>query len=343
MDANQGRVFRDLLKIKPYVYFPGIYDCIGAGMAANTGHDGAYMSGYSVAASLGFPDLGLVSGSQNIQRAREITSFLKRWPGVRNIPVIADADNGYGDFFNVMATTQDYIDTGVAGIHLEDQILPKSCGQIGGKRCVSIDEAANKIGAAIYTRNKRDPDFFIIARTDRVGASGGSLDQAIEASIAYLDAGADMVWPEFPGPEIDPIKLFAEKIGEARPGSLMGFNYSSNKEWHSADPKITWNMLGEMGYKYIFTTMVCLHAAGKAMYDTLEDYEKNAEKGQWNQEQDKSNHPTKSFQKMWGMVDRKMELAKKFGPEFTEALRTSAGFGSDNDPHADKVHGKTKK
>ena len=100
--VNQGRVFRDLLRNKPYVYFPGIYDCIGAGMAANTGHDGVYMSGYSVAASLGFPDLGLVSGNQNIQRAREITGFLKRWPDVRNIPVIADADNGYGDFFNVM-------------------------------------------------------------------------------------------------------------------------------------------------------------------------------------------------------------------------------------------------
>ena len=352
--VNQGTALRELLVTKPWIYGPGVYDCISAGAAAATGHDVAYMSGYSVAASLGFADLGVVTATQMVDRAREITSFYKRYPVVRNLPLIADADTGYGDFFNAIIATQDYIDAGVAAIHLEDQLSPKRCGQIAGKVCVSIDEATSKIEAASEARYERNPDLVIISRTDIIGAVGGDLDQAVERSIAYLKAGADLAWIEFPDTNLDQISYVPNKIKayfRDHPGELprhlketgprFAFNYSSNKEWHTADPLITHEMLAELCYRYIFTTMVGIHAAAKSMHDTFADYRKHGAEAQWRQEKDKKGHPTQSYQQMHGMAPLKFELAKRFDPESGKRLAESSGFGSTREgDHAARVHGR---
>ena len=113
-------------------------------------------------------------------------------------PVIADADNGYGNAINVMRTVREYIQTGVAAIHLEDQVMPKRCGHVAGRRVVAMDEAVGKIRAADKVRRDEDPDFVLIARTDARGAVGGSLDEAIKRANAYLEAGADVAFVEGP-------------------------------------------------------------------------------------------------------------------------------------------------
>jgi len=114
------------------------------------------------------------------------------------VPVIADADNGYGNAINVMRTVREYIGTGVAGIHIEDQAIPKRCGHVAGRRVIPIDEAVGKYRAADAVRRELDPDFVLIARTDARGAHGGSLDEAIGRANAYLEAGADLAFVEGP-------------------------------------------------------------------------------------------------------------------------------------------------
>jgi 2-methylisocitrate lyase-like PEP mutase family enzyme len=113
-------------------------------------------------------------------------------------PVIADADNGYGNAINVIRTVREYIQTGVAAIHIEDQVIPKRCGHVAGRRVIPIDEAVGKYRAAAEARRELDPDFVIVARTDARGAHGGSLDEAIARANAYLAAGADMAFVEGP-------------------------------------------------------------------------------------------------------------------------------------------------
>ena len=114
------------------------------------------------------------------------------------VPVIADADNGYGNAINVIRTVREYIQTGVAGIHIEDQAIPKRCGHVAGRRVIPLAEAVGKYRAADAVRRDLDPDFVLIARTDARGAHGGSLDEAIRRANAYLDAGADLAFVEGP-------------------------------------------------------------------------------------------------------------------------------------------------
>jgi 2-methylisocitrate lyase-like PEP mutase family enzyme len=114
------------------------------------------------------------------------------------VPVIADADNGYGNAINVMRTVREYIGTGVAGIHIEDQVIPKRCGHVAGRRVIPIGGSVGKYRAADAVRRELDPDFVLIARTDARGATGGSLDEAIRRANAYLAAGADLAFVEGP-------------------------------------------------------------------------------------------------------------------------------------------------
>src|SRR2546427_7172950 len=129
----------------------------------------------------------------------EVTRISSMVQSAVSIPVIADADDGYGSALSTMRTVQEYIKTGVAGIHLEDQRFPKRCGHIAGKTIVSREEALGKFRAAVDVRNRLDPDFVLIARTDAYGAVGGSLEEAIWRGRAYADAGVDLGWGELSG------------------------------------------------------------------------------------------------------------------------------------------------
>jgi len=182
---------RQLLQSTPLVV-PGCYDAMSAKVLEGAGFEAVYMTGYGTSLSLlGMPDAGLATMTEMHLNARYIANAVAA-------PVIADADNGYGNAINVMRTVREYIQTGVAGIHIEDQVIPKRCGHVAGRRVIALDEAVGKYRAADAVRRELDPDFLLIARTDARGAHGGSLDAAIERANAYLAAGADMAFVEGP-------------------------------------------------------------------------------------------------------------------------------------------------
>ena len=185
---------RKRLATGPVIIAPGIYDAYGARLVERGGFEAAYMTGNGVSASLlGRPDVGLVDLTLITAHAHRIASCV-------DIPLICDADTGYGNAVNVRRTVEEFEAAGVAAIHIEDQASPKRCGQLPGARpVIELAEAAGKIEAAVAAR--RDPDFIIIARTDAAEAHG--LDEAIRRARAFRKAGADVLFVEMKsGPTI---------------------------------------------------------------------------------------------------------------------------------------------
>src|SRR5262245_43464532 len=184
---TQASRFRDLLRQDGMVVAPGAYDCITAKLIEQAGFAAVYMTGAGTAATLGYPDFGLVTMSEMVANAGRIA-------GVVEAPVIADADTGYGNELNVFRTVREYERSGVAGIHIEDQGFPKRCGHLDDKEIIPLDAYLAKIRAAIETRH--NTDFVIIARTDSGAVAG--FEEAIRRANAALSAGADMAFVEAP-------------------------------------------------------------------------------------------------------------------------------------------------
>jgi len=185
---------RKLLQQDQAICAPGIYDGYGARLVENAGFPACYMTGNGVSASLlGLPDVGLVDLTLISDHARRVAACI-------NIPLICDADTGYGNVVNIRRTIAEFESAGVAAIHIEDQISPKRCAQMPGERTVlEFNEAVAKIAAASASRS--DPDFVLIARTDCVGALG--LDEAVRRTKAFAAQGADVVFVELkPNPDI---------------------------------------------------------------------------------------------------------------------------------------------
>ena len=189
---RQTTRLRELLRTGKTLLVPGCYNALSAKILERAGFPAVYMTGYGTSLSLlGMPDAGLATMTEMHLNARYIANAIA-------LPVIADADNGYGNAINVIRPVREYIQTGVAAIHLEDQVIPKRCGHVAGRRVIPIEEAVGKYRAAARARRELDPDFVIIARTDARGAHGGSLDEAIRRANAYLEAGADLAFVEGP-------------------------------------------------------------------------------------------------------------------------------------------------
>jgi 2-methylisocitrate lyase-like PEP mutase family enzyme len=184
---TQAGRFRELLDRDGMVVAPGAYDCITAKLIAQAGFAAVYMTGAGTAATLGYPDFGLVTMSEMVDNARRIVAAVEP-------PVIADADTGYGNELNVFRAVREYETAGVAGIHIEDQGFPKKCGHLDDKEVVPREEWLAKIRAA--TAARRDRDFVIIARTDARAVAG--FDEAVTRANAALAAGADMAFVEAP-------------------------------------------------------------------------------------------------------------------------------------------------
>jgi 2-methylisocitrate lyase-like PEP mutase family enzyme len=178
---------RELLRQDGIVTAPGAYDCITARMIAQAGFSAVYMTGAGTAASLGYPDYGLVTMSEMVENAGRIAAAV-------TVPAIADADTGYGNELNVVRTVREYEQRGVAAIHIEDQGFPKKCGHLENKVIIPLEDYVAKIRAAVSA--KRDRDFLIIARTDARAVLG--FDEAIRRANASIDAGADMAFVEAP-------------------------------------------------------------------------------------------------------------------------------------------------
>jgi 2-methylisocitrate lyase-like PEP mutase family enzyme len=178
---------RALLRGEAMVIAPGAYDGLTAKLVAQAGFPAVYMTGAGTSVSHGYPDFGLLTMTEMVENAARIVRSV-------DVPVIADADTGYGNELNVFRTVQEYERRGVAGIHIEDQVSPKKCGHLDDKEIVSRDDYVAKIRAAVAA--KRDGDFLIIARTDARAVAG--LDEAVTRANAALAAGADMAFVEAP-------------------------------------------------------------------------------------------------------------------------------------------------
>ncbi|MFI5340488.1 MAG: isocitrate lyase/PEP mutase family protein [Candidatus Methylomirabilales bacterium] len=315
---SKGKIFRQLLRDEPYVFTGGIYSPLDAQIAERAGMKAIYLSGYSLAMLNGWPDMGLLTMT-------EVTKAASMTASAVEIPIIADADDGYGNALSTMRTVQEFIKTGVAGIHLEDQRFPKRCGHIAGKTILPRDEAIGKFRAAVQERDRLDPEFVIIARTDAFGAVGGSLEEAIWRGRAYADAGVDLVWCELSTPDRNPAIGFAEAMRWSHPHLPLAFNYSSSFRWHQDPEPFRFKELGELGYKFIFITLFGAHAAMYAVWNAMQDLVKNEEEAQWTLERTKKGHPTESHHVM-ARVAHFQELERQFVPGAAERLGSSDGF-----------------
>jgi isocitrate lyase len=318
MPESMGRTFRRLLAEEPYLFTGGIYQPLDAQIAEQVGMKSIYLSGYSMALANGWPDMGLLTQT-------EVARIASMVAGATRLPVIADADDGYGNALSTIRTVQEFAKTGVAGIHLEDQRFPKRCGHIAGKTVVSLEEALGKYRAAIDTRDRLDRDFVIIARTDAYGAVGGSLEEAIRRGRAYADAGVDLVWCELSNASREPAVAFARAMRETHPDLPLAFNYSSSFRWHQDPNPFTFAELGALGYKFIFITLFASHAATYAVWNAMEELVRDQEQAQWRLEKAKVGHPTESHHVM-ARVAHFQELEKKYIPGTEERIKSSAGF-----------------
>jgi 2-methylisocitrate lyase-like PEP mutase family enzyme len=240
---------RQLLETGRTIVAPGCYNALSAKILDAVGFPALYMTGYGTSLSLlGMPDAGLATMTEMHLNARYIANAVR-------VPVIADADNGYGNAINVIRTVREYVQTGVAAIHLEDQIIPKRCGHVAGRRVVPIDEAVGKIRAADQARREIDPDFVLIARTDARGAHGGSLDDAIRRANAYLEAGADLAFVEGPTsvPEV-------QRVCREVKGRIL-YNQTG------VSPRFGLSDLQDLGIAIVILPGVALRATIQAVHD----------------------------------------------------------------------------
>lgn len=241
---------REMFDAGEMVLAPGCYDALGARLIEQAGFPAAYMTGFGSAASrLGRPDVGLMSMPEMVDNARRIVSAV-------DIPVVADADTGYGNSINVIRTVQEYESAGVAALHLEDQVMPKKCGHMEGKLLVPVAEMAAKLAAAVAAR--RSADFLIIARTDARAVEG--LDAALSRARAYREAGADALFVEAPQSESE-----IEAVAEAFPDVPLLFNYAEGGK----TPAVNYEFLRSLGFALVIFPLTLLLSATGAMRAAL--------------------------------------------------------------------------
>jgi 2-methylisocitrate lyase-like PEP mutase family enzyme len=225
--------------------FPGVYDTLSARIAQRCGFPMAFISGYSVAATtIGEPDLGLLTQTEMMAQAQRVCRSV-------DIPIIVDADTGYGNPLNVHRTVNDLIHAGAAGCFLEDQVWPKKCGHMRGKKIIERDDYIHKIRAAVDARDGRD--FFIVARTDAEAVAG--LDEAIARMEAAREAGADASFVEAPGN----MEQLAE-IGRRAPPPIVANMIEGGKT-----PLLPQAELAELGFALIVYPLAGLYAAARAV------------------------------------------------------------------------------
>ena len=249
---DKAHVIRQALSLSGQLIMPGVYDALSAKIAARSGFEVIFITGYSLSATLlGEPDFGLLTQTEVIAAAQRICSVVET-------PVIVDADTGYGNAINVIRTVRDLIGAGAAGMFLEDQVWPKRCGHMKGKQVIPLDEQLKKLKAAVEAKQNRD--FFIVARTDSRQALG--LNAAIERGIAFKEAGADAVFIEAPVSK-DEMKEISKQV----PGPLV-----ANMLERGVTPLMGPNELKELGFDLVVWPLAPLYSVAKSLtevYTTL--------------------------------------------------------------------------
>jgi methylisocitrate lyase len=270
------------------IVFPGVYDTLSAKLAARAGFPMAFISGYSVAATaIGEPDLGLLTQTEIVEQARRVCRSVE-------IPIIVDADTGYGNPLNVIRTVRELIDAGAAGCFLEDQQWPKKCGHMRGKRVIDREEYLDKVRAAVDTRG--DADFFIVARTDALAAAG--LEEALARVTEARAAGANASFVEAP----NSLAEMAE-IGRRAPAPAVANMIEKGKT-----PVLPKQKLVELGFQLILYPLAGLFAAAHGLAAIYEKIRRdNTTLGAENQLM-----AFDEFNDLIG-VEPKYELAERYG------------------------------
>ncbi len=228
---------------------PGAFNALVAKQAERLGYKALYLSGGALSAGwAGLPDIGLVTQTEFAEQAAVLTR-------ATSLPVLCDADTGFGEAVNVERTVRLYEDAGLAGLHIEDQVMPKRCGHLSGKSLVDIETMASKVRAAV--RARRDADFVIIARTD--GRSVEGFDRAVERARAYVAAGADMIFPE----ALESADEFARFIAAVKAPLL------ANMTEFGRSPLLRFEVLAQLGYRAVIYPLTALRVAMRAAEDAL--------------------------------------------------------------------------
>lgn len=228
---------------------PGAYDSLSARLTEQAGFEAIYMTGFGATASrLGQPDIGLLTQTEMTTHARDMTRVVRT-------PVIADADTGYGGPSNIDRTVQEYIQAGVAAIHLEDQVAPKRCGQMAGIRLIDAEENARRLRCALHARGNHP--MLIIGRTDALPAAG--IDEAIDRAHRYLDAGVDLAF-------VDGVKKIAEV--EAIAKRLSGPKIISIVDGNET-VALNAKDLESMGFSVVLYAVTALFSATRAVQEAL--------------------------------------------------------------------------
>jgi methylisocitrate lyase len=228
---------------------PGVFNALTAKMAERLGFAAVYLSGGALSAGwAGVPDIGLLT-------ATEFTAAAAVLARATALPLLCDADTGFGEAINAERTVHLYEAAGAAGLHIEDQVLPKRCGHLSGKALVEPDQMAAKVRAAVAAR--RDPDFVVVARTDARSVEG--FEAAVERARAYLDAGADMIFPE----ALESVDEFA-RFARAVPAPLI-----ANMTEFGRSPLLPFDQLAALGYCAVLYPLTPFRAAMRAAFDTL--------------------------------------------------------------------------
>ncbi|KIN17006.1 isocitrate lyase/PEP mutase family protein [Vreelandella titanicae] len=247
--TTQAALLRSLIAKGDIVAAPGAPDSLSARLVERAGFPAIYMTGFGATASrLGMPDIGLLSQTEMTEHARNMVRAV-------NIPIIADADTGYGGPNNIYRTVQEYLQAGVAAIHLEDQEAPKRCGQRAGVRLIDAEANARRLKGAVAARGNQD--MLIIGRTDAMPAAGP--EEAIRRAKMYQDAGVDLVF-------VDGIKTIAEieAVAKAVEGPKVVSIVDGNET-----VKLDRATLQEMGFSVVFYAVTLLFTASKAMENAL--------------------------------------------------------------------------
>jgi methylisocitrate lyase len=233
---------------------PGVFSPLVARLAERIGFQAVYLSGGALSASSGVPDIGLLTLTEFVSQAQLIVQ-------TTNLPLLCDADTGFGEALNVERTVKLFEAAGVAGIHLEDQQMPKRCGHLSGKTLIESEQMAAKIRAAVAA--KRDADFVIIARTDARSVHG--FDDAVGRARLCLEAGADAIFPE----ALETAEEFA-RFAKLVPCPLL-----ANMTEFGRSPNLSVQQLGDLGYKMILFPLTAFRVAMRAAEETLQDLFRN--------------------------------------------------------------------
>ncbi|MBO7072381.1 MAG: methylisocitrate lyase [Acetobacter sp.] len=245
-----GQRFRELLARKGILKLPGAHNGQAALQAKDTGFEALYLSGAAMTASMGLPDLGIIT-------VDEVCFFIRQIVRSAGLPLLVDGDTGYGETLNVMNMVRAFEEAGAAAVHIEDQVLPKKCGHLNDKKLASPQEMAQKVAAAVRARR----DMVIIARTDAAGSEG--MEGAVARARLYHQAGADAIFPE---------ALTSEEMFKEFASRLPDVPLLANMTEFGRTPYFTATQFEQMGYKMVIWPVSSLRAANKAqenLYKTI--------------------------------------------------------------------------